>query len=63
VLVVKEDWQSYRSDFAKAGADVAVCVVNVTGETFDLEGVAEEIIKLGRRSLAIKYDILIKIWC
>jgi NAD(P)-dependent dehydrogenase (short-subunit alcohol dehydrogenase family) len=43
--------------FAEAGADVAVCDINVTGETFDLEGTAEEIRKLGRRSLAVKADL------
>ena len=43
--------------FAEAGADVAVCDINVTGETFDLEGNAEEIRKLGRRALAIQADL------
>jgi len=43
--------------FAEAGADVAVCDINVTGETFDLEGTAEEIRKLGRRSLAVQTDL------
>jgi len=43
--------------FAEAGADVAVCDINATGETFDLEGVAEEIRNLGRRSLAVQADL------
>ena len=43
--------------FAEAGADVAVCDINVTGETFDLEGTAEEIRKLGRRALAVQADL------
>ena len=43
--------------FADAGADVAVCDLNVKGETYDLEGTAEEIRKLGRRSLAIQTDV------
>jgi len=43
--------------FAEAGADVAVCDINATGETFDLEGVAEEIRRLGRRSLAVQADL------
>ena len=42
---------------ADAGADVAVCDLNVTGETYDLEGTAEEIRKLGRRSLAVQTDV------
>jgi 3-oxoacyl-[acyl-carrier protein] reductase len=43
--------------FAEAGADVAICDINVKGETFDLEGTAEEIRKLGRRALAIQTDL------
>jgi len=43
--------------FAEAGADVAVCDINVSGETFDLEGTAEEIRKLGRRTLAVQTDV------
>ena len=43
--------------FAEAGADVAVCDINVSGETFDLEGNAEEIRKLGRRTLAVQADL------
>lgn len=43
--------------FAQAGADVAVCDINVSGETFDLEGTAKEIRKLGRRALAIQADL------
>jgi NAD(P)-dependent dehydrogenase (short-subunit alcohol dehydrogenase family) len=42
---------------AGAGADVAVCDVNVEGQDFNLAGTAEEIRKLGRRSLALKTDI------
>jgi NAD(P)-dependent dehydrogenase (short-subunit alcohol dehydrogenase family) len=42
---------------AKAGADVAVCDVNVAGQDFDLEGTAAEIRRVGRRSLAVKVDI------
>lgn len=43
--------------FAEAGADVAVCDINATGETFDLEGVAREIRQLGRRALAVQADL------
>lgn len=43
--------------FAEAGADVAVCDINVSGETFDLEGTAEEISKKGRRALAVQADL------
>jgi 3-oxoacyl-[acyl-carrier protein] reductase len=43
--------------FADAGADVAVCDVHVKGETYDLEGTAEEVRKLGRRSLAVQTDV------
>jgi NAD(P)-dependent dehydrogenase (short-subunit alcohol dehydrogenase family) len=39
---------------AVAGADVAVCGQVVEGE---LEAVADEIAKLGRRSLALRVDI------
>jgi NAD(P)-dependent dehydrogenase (short-subunit alcohol dehydrogenase family) len=42
---------------AEAGADVAVCDISVSGKDFDLEGTAEEVRKLGRRSLAVKADI------
>jgi 3-oxoacyl-[acyl-carrier protein] reductase len=42
---------------AEAGADVAICDLYAKGETYDLEGVAAEIRKLGRRSLAIQVDI------
>lgn len=42
---------------ANAGADVAVCDLHVKGETYDLEGTAEEIRKLGRRSLAVPTDV------
>jgi NAD(P)-dependent dehydrogenase (short-subunit alcohol dehydrogenase family) len=43
--------------FAEAGADVAVCDISVKGETFDLEGTAEEIRKRGRRALAAQTDV------
>jgi len=44
--------------FSEAGADVAVCSRgHVAGQ---LEGVAEEIARLGRRSIAIKADTSIK---
>jgi NAD(P)-dependent dehydrogenase (short-subunit alcohol dehydrogenase family) len=43
--------------FAEAGADVAVC--SQTGDA-TLESVAEEIRKLGRRSIAIKADVSLK---
>jgi len=42
---------------AEAGAAVAVCDINVKGETFDLKGTAEEIRKMGRRSLAVQTDV------
>lgn len=41
--------------FAEAGADVAVC--DIVMEDGELEAVAEEIRKLGRRSLAVKTDV------
>jgi len=41
--------------FAEAGADVAVCDLNI--EDGQLETVAEEIKKLGRRSLAVQADV------
>ena len=40
--------------FAEAGADIAICDVVVEGG--EMEGVAEEIRKLGRRSLAVQTD-------
>ena len=43
--------------FAEAGADIAICDINTIGETFDLEGNAEEIRKLGRRALAVQADL------
>jgi NAD(P)-dependent dehydrogenase (short-subunit alcohol dehydrogenase family) len=43
--------------FAEAGADVAICDLYTKEKTYDLEGVAEEIRALGRRSLAVKADI------
>jgi NAD(P)-dependent dehydrogenase (short-subunit alcohol dehydrogenase family) len=42
---------------AEAGADVAVCDINVKGETFDLEDTAEEVRKRGRRALAVQTDV------
>ena len=41
--------------FARAGADVALC--DMVGETSELETAAEEVRKLGRRSLAIQADV------
>lgn len=41
--------------FAEAGADVAVCDIKVEGG--EMAGVAEEIEKLGRRSLAVQTDV------
>ena len=40
--------------FARAGADVAVCTRDTEGRT--LEAVADEVKKLGRRSLAVQAD-------
>ncbi len=42
--------------FAEAGADVAVSGISLKGRGCDLEGTADEIRKLGRRSLAIRAD-------
>jgi NAD(P)-dependent dehydrogenase (short-subunit alcohol dehydrogenase family) len=42
---------------AGAGADVAVCDVNLEGQDFNLADTAGEIRKLGRRSIAVKVDI------
>ena len=43
---------------ANAGADVAVCDLHIDkGNIFDLEGTANEIRKLGRRSIAVQTDI------
>ena len=41
--------------FAEAGADVAICDIVVEGG--EMEAVAEEIKKLGRRSLAVQADV------
>lgn len=41
--------------FAEAGADVAVCDIVV--DTGELDAVAEKIMKLGRRSLAVQADV------
>ncbi len=43
--------------FAEAGADVAVSDVVVKAENWDLEGTADEIRKLGRRSVSIRSDL------
>jgi NAD(P)-dependent dehydrogenase (short-subunit alcohol dehydrogenase family) len=43
--------------FAEAGANVAVCDISATGETFDLEGTANEIRKLGRQAIAVQADL------
>jgi 3-oxoacyl-[acyl-carrier protein] reductase len=42
---------------ADAGANVAICDLNVKGEDFDLDGTAGEIRKLSRRSLSAQTDI------
>lgn len=42
---------------AEAGADVAICDLHIQGESYDLEGVAEEIRRQGRKSLAVQADI------
>jgi len=42
--------------FAAAGADVAVCDLVVKKDDLDLPGTAEEITKLGRRSLFMQVD-------
>src|SRR4030042_3505372 len=43
--------------FAEAGADVAVTDLIVKADNWDLEGTAEEIRKLGRRSLFFQADV------
>ena len=43
--------------FAEAGADVAVTDLIVKADNWDLEGTAEEVRKLGRRSIAVKADV------
>ncbi len=43
--------------FADAGADVAVTDLVVKGDNWDLEATANEVRKLGRRSLAIQADV------
>ena len=42
---------------AKAGADIAVCDLNTDGDDFNLEGTAEEVRRLGRRSIASRVDV------
>lgn len=44
-------------EYANAGADVAVCDIVLKEENWDLEGTAEEIRKMGRRSLAVQVDV------
>ena len=51
--------RAYALAFAEAGADVAVCDYMV--EDGDLEVVAGEIRKLGRRSIAVQIDVSSKI--
>jgi len=43
--------------FAEAGADVAVTDLIVKADNWDLEGTAEEVRKLGRRSMAVQADV------
>ncbi|MBN2240341.1 MAG: SDR family oxidoreductase [Dehalococcoidales bacterium] len=42
--------------FAEAGADVAVSDIHVKSERNDLEGTADEIRKLGKKSIAVQAD-------
>jgi NAD(P)-dependent dehydrogenase (short-subunit alcohol dehydrogenase family) len=42
---------------ARAGADVVVADINLTGGDFDLEGTAAEVRKQGRKSVAARVDI------
>ncbi len=42
---------------AKARADIAVCDLNTDGDDFNLEGAAEEVRRLGRRSIASRVDV------
>jgi 3-oxoacyl-[acyl-carrier protein] reductase len=42
---------------ARAGADVAVADIHLSGEDFDLEGTADLVRQLGRQSMALKVDI------
>jgi NAD(P)-dependent dehydrogenase (short-subunit alcohol dehydrogenase family) len=42
--------------FAEAGADVAVCGVSAKSARHDLDGTAEAIRKMGRRTIAIRAD-------
>jgi len=50
--------KAFALAFAEAGADIAIC--DVTYEGGELEAVANEIVKLGRRALPIKADISCK---
>ena len=50
--------KAFALAFAEAGADIAIC--DVTYEGGELETVANEIVKLGRRALPIKADISCK---
>jgi 3-oxoacyl-[acyl-carrier protein] reductase len=45
---------------AGAGADVAVCDLNINGEDFDLEGTAEGVRRLGQRAYAGKVDVSVE---
>jgi 3-oxoacyl-[acyl-carrier protein] reductase len=47
--------------FAEAGADIAICDVNVEGRDFNLKGIAEEIRELGQRSFAMQVDVTKKV--
>ena len=47
--------RAFALAFAEAGADIAVC--DRVAEDGDLEAVAEEIRRLGRRSLAVQVDL------
>jgi len=50
--------KAFALAFAEAGADIAIC--DVTYEGGELETVANEIVKIGRRALPIKADISCK---
>lgn len=46
--------------FAEAGADVVVTDLITSADNWDLEGTAEEVRKLGRRSIAVRADVTSK---
>ena len=50
--------RAFALAFAEAGADIAIC--DITDKEGELETVANEIVKLGRRALPIKADISCK---